>query len=117
MCVRAIMRCVNQFESSQACGILPKECDIHCINVFSLCPSQSGNAYSTETPRGLRDEEKLKWSYVHGLASTPLIGVTIGQRLRDMAEAHPGREAMVFCRHNVRFTFEQLLTQVTTGLV
>ncbi|KAK2178700.1 hypothetical protein NP493_533g01030 [Ridgeia piscesae] len=80
-------------------------------NVASLSPCQSGNTYSTETPRGLRHEEKLKWSYVHGLASTPLIGVTIGQRLRDMAEAHPGREAMVFCRDDVRFTFEQLLTQ------
>lgn len=45
------------------------------------------------------------------MASTPLIGVTIGQRLRDMAEAHPTREAMVFCRANVRYTFEQLLTQ------
>ena len=60
-------------------------------------------------------QEKLRWSYVHGVASTPLNGVTIGQRLHDMTEAHPEREAMVFCSANVRYTFEQLLTQVNRG--
>ena len=71
--------------------------------------------YATEASRGLKAQEKLRWSYVHGAASTPLIGVTIGRRLQDMAEAHPEREAMVFCSANVRYTFEQLLTQVNRG--
>ncbi|KAI0212128.1 hypothetical protein LSAT2_002969 [Lamellibrachia satsuma] len=89
-----------------------------CNNVLQKNASLSCDwerTYATEASRGLKVQEKLRWSYVHGAASTPLIGVTIGQKLQDMTEAHPEREAMVFCRANVRYTFEQLLTQVNRG--
>ncbi len=57
---------------------------------------------------------KLRWSYKHGEAPTPLIGRTIGQMLAQQAEQRPDKETMVFPRDNVRLTFSQLLQQVST---
>ena len=56
--------------------------------------------------------EKLKWSYYHGGHAPPLSGITIGKKLAETTEKHPDKEAHVFCRQNVRLTFQQLLEKV-----
>ena len=56
--------------------------------------------------------EKLRWSYTHGVPSMPLLGVTIGNLLQDRVEQHPDRDAVVFHQDRERLSFQQLLTQV-----
>ncbi|XP_048589320.1 medium-chain acyl-CoA ligase ACSF2, mitochondrial-like [Nematostella vectensis] len=52
--------------------------------------------------------EKLTQSYSHGLASHPLIGDTVGQRLDKVAERFPNREAYVCYEDKERATFAEL---------
>ena len=56
--------------------------------------------------------EKLKWSYTHGVPDMPLLGVTIGNLLQARVEEHPDREAVVFHQDRERLSFQQLLMQV-----
>ncbi|KAK6173384.1 hypothetical protein SNE40_016846 [Patella caerulea] len=63
--------------------------------------------------------EKLKWSYVHGNDSQPLLGITIGKALQNTVERNPTKEAVVFYDDGIRKTNEQLLEDVdqfATGL-
>ncbi|XP_078588559.1 medium-chain acyl-CoA ligase ACSF2, mitochondrial-like isoform X2 [Branchiostoma floridae x Branchiostoma japonicum] len=62
----------------------------------------------------------LTHSYRHGLAATPLQGVTIGQKLQQTVQKFPNREMFVFKRGNVRRTFQQFFEecdQLAAGLV
>jgi fatty-acyl-CoA synthase len=47
-------------------------------------------------------------SYSHGASSQPLLGETIGENLRRVAAAHPGREAVVDVPTGRRWTYAQL---------
>ncbi|KAH7720741.1 acyl-CoA synthetase family member 2 [Aphelenchoides avenae] len=49
------------------------------------------------------------WSYVYGASRVPLLHDTVGQRLRQAAEAVPDREVFIFKRDNVRKTYAELL--------
>ncbi|XP_052077607.1 medium-chain acyl-CoA ligase ACSF2, mitochondrial-like [Mytilus californianus] len=63
---------------------------------------------------------KQKWSYAHGPSDTPLLGSTIGQALQDWTELRPDKEAAVFCKGNIRKTFQQILEesdQLAAGLL
>jgi len=52
-------------------------------------------------------------SYVHGAHDVPLIGVTIGQFLTDIAARHHGNEALVVPHQQVRWTYAELDARVT----
>src|SRR5215471_21793781 len=47
-------------------------------------------------------------SYSHGASPEPLLGETIGDNLRRIAAAHPGREALVDLPTGRRWTYAQL---------
>jgi fatty-acyl-CoA synthase len=47
-------------------------------------------------------------SYVQGVSDVPLIGLTIGDLLDDVAERNPDHEALVSCHQNLRYTYRQL---------
>jgi fatty-acyl-CoA synthase len=51
-------------------------------------------------------------SYVHGTASTPLLGETIGAALDRIAAEFGDRDALISCHQNLRYTYAQLLDQV-----
>lgn len=51
-------------------------------------------------------------SYVHGPASTPLLGLTIGAALNRAAADFGGRDALISCHQNTRFTYRELLAEV-----
>jgi fatty-acyl-CoA synthase len=51
-------------------------------------------------------------SYSQGLATTPLIGETIGENLRRTARRFPDREALVVRSQGQRFTYRELEAQV-----
>ncbi|KAI8484281.1 Acyl-CoA synthetase member 2 mitochondrial [Branchiostoma belcheri] len=62
----------------------------------------------------------LTQSYHHGLDTTRLLGVTIGQKLQQTVQEFPDREMLVFKRGNVRRTFQQFFEecdQLAAGLV
>lgn len=88
----------------------------------SLCSSSSNcRLFSVSTHvKRLSDSsatvKQQESSYVHGASSTPLLGVTIGQRIEWAANRVPDREAIVFCKRNVRLTFAQYLQQVSTSI-
>src|SRR5436309_2591376 len=46
-------------------------------------------------------------SYTHGANTTPLLGQTIGENLRQTAKQFPDREALVVCSQRVRLTYGQ----------
>ncbi len=52
-------------------------------------------------------------SYIHGLASHPLLGETIGENLRRTVELHGDRDALVVQSQGVRLTYRQLWDQTT----
>jgi len=52
-------------------------------------------------------------SYVHGAHDVPLIGVTIGQFLTDIAARHHGNEALVVPHQQVRWSYAELDARVT----
>jgi fatty-acyl-CoA synthase len=51
-------------------------------------------------------------SYVHGPATTPLLGLTIGAALNRAAAEFGDRDALICCHQNVRFTYRALLAEV-----
>ena len=73
--------------------------------------------YSFSCSRHSSDEAKLKWSYKHGDGSVPFVGITIGKKLEETVEKHPHKEAHIFCRDDVRLSFESLLEKVGVGCI
>jgi fatty-acyl-CoA synthase len=54
----------------------------------------------------------MSLSYVHGTASVPLRGETIGAALDRIAADFGDRDALISCHQNLRYTYAQLLDQV-----
>ena len=54
----------------------------------------------------------MSHSYVHGRASAPLLGETIGAALDRIAAEFGDRDALISCHQNLRYTYAQLLDQV-----
>jgi fatty-acyl-CoA synthase len=54
----------------------------------------------------------MSLSYVHGSASTPLLGTTIGAALNRAAEEFGHRDALISCHQDVRYTYRELLDEV-----
>ncbi|XP_064633013.1 medium-chain acyl-CoA ligase ACSF2, mitochondrial-like [Lineus longissimus] len=69
-----------------------------------LYPSR--NVGVQTSPYLVKDTTKL--SYIHGTSDKPLLGMTIGQLLQSKANLHPDREAFVFHKAGVRWTYGQL---------
>ena len=57
-------------------------------------------------------QNKLVYSYSHGLSTAPFIGDTIGQRLDWATETFPEREAYVCCEDKNRATFAEFREEV-----
>ena len=57
-------------------------------------------------------EHTQQLSYAHGASRVQLLGYTINEALDRAVEKHPSREAFVFPKANVRFTFGQFAQQV-----
>ncbi|CAL1541942.1 unnamed protein product, partial [Lymnaea stagnalis] len=53
----------------------------------------------------------LKWSYVHGASSVPLLGITVGKQLQKTAETNPNRSAVIFANEKQQLTFTELLAK------
>jgi fatty-acyl-CoA synthase len=51
-------------------------------------------------------------SYVHGTATVPLLGQTIGASLDRIAAQVGDRDALISCHQNARFTYAELLDEV-----
>ncbi|MEA2471272.1 MAG: fatty-acyl-CoA synthase, partial [Thermoleophilaceae bacterium] len=51
-------------------------------------------------------------SYAQGVATTPLLGETIGESFERTVAKHPGREALVVRHQDVRLTYAELNQQV-----
>jgi fatty-acyl-CoA synthase len=51
-------------------------------------------------------------SYVHGTDPVPLSGETIGQAFDRICAEHPGREALVVCHQDIRWTWRELKQRV-----
>ena len=51
-------------------------------------------------------------SYVHGTATVPLLGQTIGAALDRIAAQAGDRDALISCHQNTRFTYAELLDEV-----
>src|ERR687892_1422429 len=51
-------------------------------------------------------------SYVHGAASIPLLGETIGAALNRTATQFGERDALISCHQDVRYTYAELLEEV-----
>jgi fatty-acyl-CoA synthase len=51
-------------------------------------------------------------SYVSGPSSQPLLGETLGACLDRIAAAHPDAEALVSCHQSLRYTYQELRTEV-----
>jgi fatty-acyl-CoA synthase len=51
-------------------------------------------------------------SYVHGTATVPLLGQTIGAALDRIAARIGDRDALISCHQNTRFTYAELLDEV-----
>ncbi|MBK1692346.1 AMP-binding protein [Ectothiorhodospira mobilis] len=47
-------------------------------------------------------------SYLHGVGTAPLMGCTLGDRLRELAGQRPEGLALVDCAHGVRWTWQAL---------
>ncbi|KJL32571.1 AMP-binding protein [Microbacterium azadirachtae] len=58
----------------------------------------------------MRNEAQI--SYSSGIASTPLLGQTIGEMLDRIADLHPDREALVESASGRRWTFAQLRGEI-----
>lgn len=54
----------------------------------------------------------MSLSYVHGPASTPLLGTTIGAALNRAADEFGHRDALISCHQDVRYTYRELLDVV-----
>ena len=54
----------------------------------------------------------MSLSYVHGPASTPLLGTTIGAALNRAADEFGHRDALISCHQEVRYTYRELLDEV-----
>lgn len=55
---------------------------------------------------------KTQLSFVSGTSSKPLIYQTIGEALRDCAQAFPRREALIACQQDIRWNYSDLDQQV-----
>jgi fatty-acyl-CoA synthase len=51
-------------------------------------------------------------SYVHGAASVPLLGETIGAALNRIAAQFCDRDALICCHQNIRYRYAELLQEV-----
>src|SRR4051794_33937439 len=63
---------------------------------------------------------KLERSYVHGAATTPLIGETIGAHLDRVAALSPDADALIVRHQGVRWTYAQFrdeVNRVAAGLI
>jgi fatty-acyl-CoA synthase len=52
--------------------------------------------------------EPLKWSYVSGASTKPLLGITIGDKFDEICDRFPANEALVSRHQNLRYTYRQL---------
>src|SRR6476619_2575635 len=52
-------------------------------------------------------------SYSHGPSLVPLLGETIGEALNRAAAQFPDRDALIVRHQHIRFTYQQLLGEVT----
>jgi fatty-acyl-CoA synthase len=73
-------------------------------------------------PETARDEEirMAEPSYVHGAATTPLIGMTLGNFFDGVVAAHGERDALIVRHQNVRWTYRQLgaaVDRLARGLI
>lgn len=50
----------------------------------------------------------MKISYASGTSTTPLIGMTIGEKFDETANRFPTNEALVVLHQNIRWTYQQL---------
>ena len=89
--------------STVASGVHSAPIDVFNRRSFSLSSPVTQQTQAKALPQ---------LSYLHGASRIPLLGVTIGQRIEWAAERVPEREAIVFCKRNVRLTFAQYLQQV-----
>ena len=55
----------------------------------------------------------MQLSYAHGTSETPLLGETIGRNLARIASTFPDREALVSCHEGRRFTYRELVLEVS----
>ena len=55
-----------------------------------------------------------KLSYTSGTSTTPLIGMTIGDKFDEMVEKFPDNEALIVPHQQVRWTYRQLQQEVDT---
>ena len=51
-------------------------------------------------------------SYAHGTGAVPLLGETIGASLSRIAGQFGGRDALISCHQNIRYTYAQLVDEV-----
>jgi fatty-acyl-CoA synthase len=54
----------------------------------------------------------LTQSYVHGASDAPLLGLTVGGALDQIAKRLPGREALVVRHQGIRWTWSELKKQI-----
>jgi fatty-acyl-CoA synthase len=55
----------------------------------------------------------MRASYVHGTSTTPLLGLTIGEALRQTVEQHGDREALVVPHQHYRATWREFFEQTS----
>ncbi len=63
---------------------------------------------------------KLQTSYSRGATDLPLIELTIGAFFDEMVEKFPGKDAVVSCHQNIRYTYRELqreVNQMASGLL
>ena len=53
-----------------------------------------------------------KISYTHGISSTPLLGITIGDQFDLIAEQYPKQEALIVHHQDIRWTYAELKREV-----
>src|SRR6516162_4224548 len=75
------------------------------VNRVFTRSSAAGIVGPIEPTRGLAMIETARLSYSHGASPDPLLGETIGDNLRRIAAAHPGREVLVDVPSGRRWTY------------
>src|SRR5215470_14966985 len=76
--------------------------------------SAAGIVGAIELTRGFDMTGPARPSYSHGASPDPLLGETIGDNLRRIAAAHPGREVLVDVPSGRRWTYAQFDADTAT---
>ena len=53
-----------------------------------------------------------KISYTSGTSTTPLLGITIGDKFDEIVQRFPNREALIVTHQGIRWTYEELAREV-----